>query len=74
MKLVDDWKRVLRRARSVRWAIVTGLLGALQVGIDYLDVVIQNRSLLALATMLATAAIPIARVVAQENLKGDGDG
>jgi len=69
MRLVQDWKRVLKRAWSVRLMLVAALLSGLEVAIPYLDgyVDIPPR-LFALLSGLTVAAAFIARIVAQKGV------
>lgn len=69
MRLVQDWKRVLQRAWSVRLMLIAAVLSGLEVAMPYLDgyVDIPPR-LFALLSGLTVAAAFIARIVAQRNI------
>lgn len=70
MNLLADWKRVLRKAGSVRWAIVSGFLGGLEVILPLFQDAMP-RGYFAAASMLAAIAVPVARVVVQKGLSDD---
>lgn len=70
MNLLPDWKRILRKAGSVRWALVSGFFGGLEVVLPLFQDSMP-RGYFAAASMLAAVAVPVARVVAQ---KGVSDG
>lgn len=69
MRLVQDWKRVLQRAWSVRLMLIAAILSGLEVAMPYLDgyVDIPPR-LFALLSGITVAAAFIARIVAQRNI------
>lgn len=69
MRLVQDWKRVLQRAWSVRLMLIAAVLSGLEVAMPYLDgyVDIPPR-LFALLSGLTVAAAFIARIVAQRGI------
>jgi hypothetical protein len=69
MKLVADWRRVLRRAWSIRLMILAGLLSGIEAALPLLDgyVDIPPR-LFAVLSGLTVAAAFVARLVAQKDI------
>jgi hypothetical protein len=69
MKLIADWRHVLRKAWSVRLMILAGLLSGLEVTLPlFIDA--MPRNLFAVLSMLTISGAFMARIVAQ---KGFGD-
>jgi hypothetical protein len=67
MRLLPDWRDVLRRAWSLRLIALAGLLSALEVALTmFPDVLGLPRGTLAVATTLVTAAAFVARLIAQK--------
>lgn len=62
--LLPDWRRIVRRAWSVRLALVSGVLSAIEVALPYIAPMQPSRRFAAAAAALALAAA-IARIVAQ---------
>ena len=72
MKLIEDWKRVLRRAWSIRLIVLAGVLSGLEFGLPFLDgFVTIPRGLFAVLTTAATVGACIARLVAQRSVHAD---
>lgn len=69
MKLIDDWKRVLLEAWSVRWIVLANLLGAAPMLIDGLDGQVKPRTL-AVLVLLANVAALISRFIKQPEKPG----
>lgn len=69
MKLLSNWRRVLRYAWSIRLLVLAGLLSGAEVALPFLDgyLPIPPRIFAALAG-LATAAAFVARIVAQKDI------
>lgn len=70
MKLVPDWKKVLKRAWSVRLASVAAVLGGLEVAMQQLQPSFPSGRF-AMAAALVSAAAALARVVAQTKMFDD---
>lgn len=64
MRLVDDWKRVLRKAWSIRLMLLAGVLSAVEVVLPFLQPQIPH-GLFAVLSGVTVAAAFIARLVAQ---------
>lgn len=64
MQLIDDWKRIARRAWSVRLALLSAVLGAAEIAVQFLAAS-QPTPYFAMAAALTSLAAAIARIVAQ---------
>ena len=64
MKLIDDWRTVLRKAWSVRLVLLVALLGALELVLPMFADLIP-RAWYAVATVVLALVAAVARVVAQ---------
>ena len=72
MKLVPNAGRVLRRAWSIRFIVVAGILSGCEVALPIIDQFVTiPRGTFAALTGLVTCGALISRLVAQENLKGN---
>lgn len=70
MKLASDWKRILRKAWSVRLMILAGLLSGLEVILPlFMDSIPRN--LFAVLSMLTISGAFMARIVAQKDMDDD---
>lgn len=69
--LIDDWKHVVRKAWSVRLALLAALLGAAEVGVQMFAAV-RPTPWLAMASALCSLAASVARIVAQPRMRHDG--
>ncbi len=66
--LVADWKWLLRRAWSIRLAVLSALLSSVEVVLPlFVDVLPRNT--FAVLAMLAAIAAGVARVVAQPTME-----
>jgi hypothetical protein len=71
MKLVPDWRRVLKRAWSIRLMILAGLLSGVEVILSLPDIQLWldwPTGIFASLSFLATAGAFIARLVAQQGV------
>jgi hypothetical protein len=70
MKLLSNWRQVLRYAWSIRWIALAGVLSGLEIALPLLDglVPIPPRLFAALAG-LATAAAFVSRILAQKEFE-----
>ena len=67
MKLAHDWRRVLKRAWSIRLMVLAGVLSGIEIALPLIDGFIDiPRGLFAAASGIVTAAAFVARLVAQE--------
>ncbi len=70
MKLIDDWKKILKKAWSIRLLVIASLLSGVEIIIPLL-VDSFPKGVFAALSFVFTAAAFIARIVAQ---KGFEDG
>jgi len=68
MKLVKDWRRVIRRAWSVRLMLFAAVLSGAEVALPFVGGFIEPGRL-ALLSALVTAGAFVARILAQKDLK-----
>lgn len=71
MKLVSDWRRVLKRAWSIRLLVLAGILSGLEVIFSLPDIADRldwPQGIFAALSGLTTAAAFVARLVAQGNV------
>lgn len=68
---VSDWRRVLRRAWSIRWLAAAGVFSAAEVALPILHPVIRwlPDGTFAMVAGLCTGAAFVSRLVAQKNMK-----
>lgn len=70
MKLYQDWRRILRKAWSVRLGVLAGLFSAAEVILPlFVDAIPRN--LFALLSFVAVMGAVVARLVAQPKTLGD---
>jgi hypothetical protein len=67
-RLIDDWRRVLRRAWSVRLAVLSAVLSAAEVTMQLLAPQMSGGGFAVAAGLVALAAA-IARLVAQPAMR-----
>jgi len=69
MRLIDDWKHVLKRAWSIRLLILAGILSGLEIAFT---VFVNNPpippGIFAVLSGLTTAAAFVARIIAQKDV------
>lgn len=76
MNLVSNWRRVLKRAWSIRLMILAGLLSGIEVILSLPDIAERldwPQGLFAAASGLTTMAAFIARLIAQGNVNEADD-
>jgi len=67
MKLIPDYKRVLKRAWSIRWAVFSGMFGGVEAFLPLFSDAIP-RGLFALLAVITSLATVISRLVVQKEL------
>ena len=67
MQLYDNWKEIARRAWSVRFLVLAGVLSGLEVILPFFSEDIP-RNLFAVLSFFAVAAAFVARLVVQKGL------
>lgn len=72
MRLIDEWRVVLRRAWSSRLMLLAGLLSGLEVVLPLLNGVLPiPPGIFAALSFVTVAAAFVARVIAQKDLDND---
>ncbi|MDX3805143.1 MAG: hypothetical protein QHC89_01815 [Bosea sp. (in: a-proteobacteria)] len=75
MKLVWNWKRVLKHAWSIRLIVLAGVLSGAEIALPLIREAIDvPAGVFAGLSFAATAGAFIARLVAQETVSGSTDG
>lgn len=72
MKPIPDWREVLRKAWSLRLMLLAAVLSALEVALPFFQPDLP-RGLFALLSSTTAGGALVARLVAQRNLRGEGD-
>lgn len=67
MKLYDNWKEILRKAWSIRFMVIAGVLSGIEVVLPLFHENIP-KNLFAALSMVFVASALIARLVAQKEL------
>ncbi len=67
MKLLADWREILRKAWSIRLMIVAGLLSGVEVALPLFADALPRGIFAALSALIVMAAL-VARLLAQKNL------
>lgn len=70
MRLYDDWRRILRKAWSVRLGVLAGLFSAAEVVLPLFSDAIP-RNAFAVLSFVAVMGAVVARMVAQPKTLGD---
>ena len=70
MRLIDDWKKVLRYGWSIRLIVLAGLLSGLEIVLPMFGDVLPRRLFAALMFSVTVAAF-IARLTAQPKMWGE---
>ncbi|WP_313592590.1 DUF7940 domain-containing protein [Agrobacterium cavarae] len=67
--LISNWWQVLKRAWSIRWIVLAGLLSGLEVFLPIIDGYVEiPRGLFAALSGAATCAAFISRILAQKGV------
>lgn len=72
MKPIPDWREVLRKAWSLRLMLLAAVLSALEVALPFFQPDLP-RGWFALLSGLTVGGAFVARLVAQRNLRGEGE-
>jgi len=68
VKLLPEWKLILKKAWSIRLLVVAGLLSGVEVALPFL-VDSFPRGLFAVLSLVFTASAFVARLVAQQSIQ-----
>lgn len=71
--LIPDWKRVLKKAWSIKLMIIAGGLSAIEAVLPFFQTQIP-RGLFAIGTLIITFAAVVARLYAQPKMHEAPDG
>lgn len=67
MRLLDDWKRVLRQAWSIRLMLLAGLFSGVEIALPIIDGLLHiPRGIFAALSGVTTAVAFVARLLAQK--------
>ncbi len=72
MKPIPDWKRVLRKAWSMRLMAGAAVLSAVEVALPFFQPELP-RGWFALLSAVTVSGAFVARLMAQRNMRGEGD-
>lgn len=72
MTPVSNWRALLRKAWSLRLMLLAAVLSALEVALPFFQPNLP-RGWFALLSAVTVGAAFVARLVAQRNLRGEGD-
>lgn len=72
MHLVSNWRRILRRAWSIRLILLAGVLSGVEIILPYFETAIPTGTFAALSA-LATGGAFVARIIAQNGVSNDAD-
>jgi hypothetical protein len=67
MKLYDNWKEILRKAWSIRFMVIAGVLSGIEVVLPLFHENIPKNLFATLSMVFVTAAF-VARLVSQRNV------
>lgn len=70
MRLIDDWRTVLRKAWSIRLALVAAVFAGLEMALPFFGDAIPPKLFLALS-LAVTIGAAVARIVAQPSIRDD---
>lgn len=69
MGLKQDWKRIVKKAWSIRLMMLAGFFSGLEVAIPYVDqIVTVHRGLFAAVAFVATAGAFVTRLMVQNDM------
>lgn len=72
MKLIDDAAKVIKKAWSIKLAIISAMFGAMEVALPFFTDIIPPNTMAILAVLTA-AGSAIARLVRQPSMHDDPD-
>lgn len=70
MNLIPEWRKVLRKAWSVRLALLAAALGGVEIALPLFSDAVPRHVFLGLS-VLVTMGAAVARIVAQPKMWGD---
>lgn len=73
IKLIPDWKRVLKKAWSIRLILIATILSAIEAALPFITFVSIPPGYLALLVAFITGSAFAARIIAQSNMGNDNE-
>ena len=70
MRLIGDWRHVLKHAWSIRFIVLAALLSGVEIVLPMFDDTMP-RGLFAVLTLVVTVAAAVARLVPQQKMRGE---
>lgn len=74
IKLIDDWRAVLKRAWSLKFSLLAALLGAAEMAVQFYQPASIRPGVFAAIAGTVSLASALARLVAQTELSGGKNG
>jgi len=70
MKLIDEWRKIIRKAWSFRLALIAAALGGVEMALPLFSDAVPRHVFLSLS-ILTTVGAALARIVAQPKMQDD---
>ena len=70
MRLIEDWRHVLKHAWSIRFTVLAALLSGVEIVLPMFNDALP-RGVFAVLTLLVTVAAAVARLVPQPKMRGE---
>lgn len=70
MRLIEDWRHVLKHAWSIRFIVLAALLSGVEIVLPMFNDALP-RGVFAVLTLLVTVAAAVARLVPQPKMRGE---
>ena len=70
MRLIEDWRHVLKHAWSIRFIVLAALLSGVEIVLPMFDDALP-RGVFAVLTLLVTVAAAVARLIPQPKMRGE---
>ena len=70
MRLIEDWRHVLKHAWSIRFIVLAALLSGVELVLPMISDVV-SRGVFAALTLVVSVAAAIARLVTQQKMRGE---
>lgn len=70
MRLIEDWRHVLKHAWSIRFIVLAALLSGVEIVLPMFGDTMP-RGLFAVLTLIVTVAAAVARLIPQPKMRGE---
>ena len=70
MRLIEDWRHVLKHAWSIRFIVLAALLSGVEIVLPMFGDAMP-RGVFAVLTLLVTVAAAVARLIPQPKMRGE---